>query len=218
VAGSSAADWIGAIGTGGALLLGVLVLSREQRDRRRAQARRRRAKRRRLIVLAALTLGGAGAFLAGAVIGEGGVDGSGTDAAEDSPAALAELPRGGRDLLPRHTLVGFYGAPQDDELGALGVGSPAEASERLARLVRAGQAVRVARNLHFSPEPLAEIEAQIIAICEREGQATIAGVRDELGTSRRYAQALLEHLDAAKLTVRRGDAHVLRRRRSTSLP
>lgn len=35
----SAADWIAAFGTGGALLLGVLVLFREQRDRRRAQAR-----------------------------------------------------------------------------------------------------------------------------------------------------------------------------------
>jgi selenocysteine-specific elongation factor len=97
--------------------------------------------------------------------------------------------------------------------------APAEAAERLSRLVRAGQAVRVARNLHFSPEPLAEIEAQILAICEREGEATIAGVRDALGTSRRYAQALLEHLDAVKLTVRRRDAHVLRRRRrSTPLP
>jgi selenocysteine-specific elongation factor len=37
-------------------------------------------------------------------------------------------------------------------------------------------------------------------------------VRDELGTSRKYAQALLEHLDAAKVTRRRGDEHVLRRR------
>jgi selenocysteine-specific elongation factor len=52
----------------------------------------------------------------------------------------------------------------------------------------------------------------VLAICERDGRATIAGVRDELGTSRRYAQALLEHLDAEKLTRRIGDAHVLRRR------
>jgi selenocysteine-specific elongation factor len=49
-----------------------------------------------------------------------------------------------------------------------------------------------------------------MAICRRDGSATIASVRDELGTSRRYAQALLEHLDAVKLTIRRGDSHVLR--------
>ncbi|MGH3994090.1 MAG: SelB C-terminal domain-containing protein, partial [Pseudonocardiaceae bacterium] len=48
--------------------------------------------------------------------------------------------------------------------------------------------------------------------CERDGRATIAGVRDELGLSRRYAQALLEHLDGEKVTVRRDDGHVLRRR------
>jgi selenocysteine-specific elongation factor len=52
----------------------------------------------------------------------------------------------------------------------------------------------------------------VLAVLERDGQATIAGVRDELGTSRRYAQALLEHLDRTHVTRREGDAHVLRRR------
>ncbi|MEA2409968.1 MAG: selenocysteine-specific elongation factor, partial [Thermoleophilaceae bacterium] len=63
------------------------------------------------------------------------------------------------------------------------------------------------------PEPLGVLEAQVVAICERDGEATIAGLRDELGTSRKYAQALLEHLDRTKVTLRRGDAHVLRRAR-----
>jgi selenocysteine-specific elongation factor len=40
---------------------------------------------------------------------------------------------------------------------------------------------------------------------------TLAQLRDELGTSRKFAQALLEHLDAEKVTIRRGDAHVVRR-------
>jgi selenocysteine-specific elongation factor len=53
----------------------------------------------------------------------------------------------------------------------------------------------------------------VVALCERDGQATIAALRDELGTSRRYAQALLEHLDRTKVTRRDGDVHVLRRRR-----
>jgi selenocysteine-specific elongation factor len=98
-----------------------------------------------------------------------------------------------------------------DLAAALGLSS-AEAAGRLRALERAGQAVRVARNLHIHPEPLEELTARVVAICEREGEVTIAGVRDELGTSRKYAQALLEHLDAAKVTRRRGDAHVLRRR------
>jgi len=89
-------------------------------------------------------------------------------------------------------------------------------SARFAQLSGAGQAVRVARNLHFHPEPLAQLEAQVVAICQRDGEATIAGVRDEIGLSRKYAQAVLEHLDAEKVTVRRGDAHVLRRHRTAA--
>jgi selenocysteine-specific elongation factor len=89
--------------------------------------------------------------------------------------------------------------------------APSEAAGLLRRLVGAGRAVRVARNLHFDPEALASLEARLVAICERDGEATIATVRDELATSRRYAQALLEHLDGEKVTRRVGDAHVLRR-------
>jgi selenocysteine-specific elongation factor len=94
---------------------------------------------------------------------------------------------------------------------ASGLSAP-EAARLFGQLERAGEAVRVGRNLHFHPEPLRRLEAEVVAICERDGQATIAGLRDELGTSRRYAQALLEHLDREKVTLRRGDAHVLRRR------
>jgi selenocysteine-specific elongation factor len=90
--------------------------------------------------------------------------------------------------------------------------APAELTKRLARLEQAGQAVRAGKNLHFHPDPLAEIEARVLALIERDGEATIATVRDELGTSRKYAQAVLEHLDRAKVTRRDGDAHVLRRR------
>jgi selenocysteine-specific elongation factor len=100
----------------------------------------------------------------------------------------------------------------DAELAdAAGIDAGAAASA-FAALERAGRAVRVAKSLHFAPEPLESITARVVSICERDGSATIAGVRDELGTSRKYAQAILEHLDAAKVTVRRGDEHVLRRR------
>jgi selenocysteine-specific elongation factor len=89
---------------------------------------------------------------------------------------------------------------------------PRAAGRAWTALERAGEAVRVGRSLHFHPEPLGVLEAQVVAICERDGEATIAKLRDELGTSRKYAQALLEHLDRTKVTLRRGDAHVLRRR------
>ncbi|MBE2316842.1 hypothetical protein DVA67_012735 [Solirubrobacter sp. CPCC 204708] len=50
-----------------------------------------------------------------------------------TPEPLPELPRGGRTILPDYRVVAYYGAPQDDELGALGIGSPASAVKRLNR-------------------------------------------------------------------------------------
>jgi selenocysteine-specific elongation factor len=66
--------------------------------------------------------------------------------------------------------------------------------------------------MHVHPDALAEVRERVVATIERDGAITLAGARDELRTSRRYAQAYLEHLDAARVTLRRGDARVLRRR------
>ena len=52
----------------------------------------------------------------------------------------------------------------------------------------------------------------MIATAARHGgEITIAQLRDELGTSRKFAQGLLEHFDAERVTIRRGDVHVVRR-------
>jgi selenocysteine-specific elongation factor len=82
----------------------------------------------------------------------------------------------------------------------------------LAALREAGRAVRVSRSLHYHAEVLAGIRGRLVEIAQRNGGAvTLAQLRDELGTSRKFAQALLEHFDSEKVTIRRGDAHVLRR-------
>jgi selenocysteine-specific elongation factor len=93
--------------------------------------------------------------------------------------------------------------PPDSELDA----------DALAALRTAGRAVRVARGLHYHADVLADLRTRILAIAERrDGAVTLAQLRDELGTSRKFAQALLEHLDAEKVTVRRGDEHFVRGR------
>jgi selenocysteine-specific elongation factor len=76
--------------------------------------------------------------------------------------------------------------------------------------------VRVGRNLHFHPDALEEARRRVVDHLEAEGSITIAQLRDHLGTSRKFAQALLEHLDAEKLTRRDGDAHVLRARQPST--
>ena len=102
-------------------------------DRRRAERRRRDEARRRLIALGAV---GAAALVTGAIVGSR----QGDSADQPAPVAEAErptLPRGGRSLLPGRRMVAYYGAPQDDALGALGIGTPAEAGERLLEQARA---------------------------------------------------------------------------------
>jgi hypothetical protein len=65
----------------------------------------------------------------------GGKDDPGNPAGNDEKAAAPppELPRGGREVLPRYRIVAFYGAPQAAELGTLGIGTPDQAVRRLQR-------------------------------------------------------------------------------------
>ncbi len=79
-----------------------------------------------------------------------------------------------------------------------------------------GRAVRLGPTMHVHPEALAAVRARLVAVIERDGSITLAGARDELGTSRKYAQAYLEHLDAEHVTLRRGDERVLRRGRASA--
>ena len=89
-----------------------------------------------------------------------------------------------------------------------------EQPELLQALREHGRAVRLGPTMHVHVDALADVEDRVIEIIEDEGEITLARLRDELQTSRKYAQAYLEHFDGAKLTLRRGDARVLRRRRT----
>jgi len=93
------------------------------------------------------------------------------------------------------------------------VGAPDErVREALERLALEDGVVRVKPGLYYHLEGLERARRAVISLCERDGAVTIARLRDELGTSRKYAQALLERFDSERLTLRRGDEHVLRRR------
>jgi selenocysteine-specific elongation factor len=95
--------------------------------------------------------------------------------------------------------------PRDAELG--------EAAGQLAVLRTAGRAVRIGRSMHAHPEAIADVRAVVERVAQAEGSVTLARLRDELGTSRKYALALLEHLDATRVTLRLpDDRRVLRRR------
>jgi selenocysteine-specific elongation factor len=87
---------------------------------------------------------------------------------------------------------------------------PKKTVAMLDRLVVAGHAVRVSRDVYYAVGPLQELRGQALSLARGRGEITLPELRDALGTSRKYAQALLEHLDATDATVRHGDRHVLR--------
>jgi selenocysteine-specific elongation factor len=109
--------------------------------------------------------------------------------------------------LEKRLLAAGLAPPSDRELD----------SGDLAALRAAGRAVRVSRTLHYHRDALEEAQRRVLALAEQGGGAvTLAQLRDELGTSRKFAQALLEHLDSEKVTVRRGDAHYVRSAHSSA--
>jgi selenocysteine-specific elongation factor len=76
-----------------------------------------------------------------------------------------------------------------------------------AELIATGDLVRVRTDVHY-PAPLYQrLVGQIELLAARDGSTSIASVRDELGITRKYAQALLEHLDAERVLRREGDRH-----------
>jgi hypothetical protein len=104
------------------------------RRRRRAETRRAVYRRRRIVAagIAGLVLA---LLVAGGMLAFGGADGDAEGDAQ-SPPKPPVLPRGGRTVLPDFRVVAYYGAPQDDELGILGIGPPARAARRLERQAR----------------------------------------------------------------------------------
>jgi selenocysteine-specific elongation factor len=131
-----------------------------------------------------------------------------------APAA-ASRPVSGRPSAAPQTLAPSARA-LEQRLKQAGVEPPLDAeldAADLASLREAGRAVRVSKSLHYHADVLADVRARLVELAERNGGVvTLARLRDELDTSRKFAQALLEHFDSEKVTIRRGDEHVLRRR------
>ena len=81
--------------------------------------------------------------------------------------------------------------------------------ELLNLLVKQRRVVKVSDNVVFAASAYDEMVKKIAAHIKTKGKITLAETRDMFNTSRKYAQALLEHLDQEKITRRVGDERVL---------
>ncbi len=88
------------------------------------------------------------------------------------------------------------------------LGSPD--TELLNFLIEQGKVVRVSDDIIFAASAYEEMVTRITEHIKSHGKITVAEVRDLFKTSRKYALALMEYLDAQKITRRVGDERVLR--------
>jgi selenocysteine-specific elongation factor len=100
-----------------------------------------------------------------------------------------------------------------EALQVAGVQPPAaEPTPAMRLLIKRKDVVELGSSLFAAREAAESVLDQIKTICRERGEISLAGLRDNLGTSRKYAQAWLEYSDACGVTSRTGDVRVLTRR------
>jgi selenocysteine-specific elongation factor len=82
-------------------------------------------------------------------------------------------------------------------------------NDALNVLVTQDKLVRLSDQVLLAPKAFAAMRDWVIATIRADGQITAGQVRDQFDTSRKYVIALLEYLDAQRVTKRVGDARVL---------
>jgi len=86
-----------------------------------------------------------------------------------------------------------------------------EAGEEVVNaLITLDKLMPVSPDVIFRKEDYDLMVSDIRKELERNGKITLADVRDLFKTSRKYVQALLEHLDTIGVTIRDGDFRKLR--------
>ena len=115
-----------------------------------------------------------------------------------------------RPAVPAEVLDELYGRLTASPLQPPALGAADAAA--VAVLVQQGRAVRAGRELAFTTEAFEQAREAAVELAGASGSVTLAQLRDRLGISRKYAQALLEAMDAHGITRRIGDERVLRRR------
>jgi selenocysteine-specific elongation factor len=82
--------------------------------------------------------------------------------------------------------------------------------EMIRALAQRGDIVRVGDDIAFTKDAYESAVAMVRDVISNSGSITVAQLRDRMGASRRPVLALLEHLDAQRVTRRVGDTRVLR--------
>ena len=120
-------------------------------------------------------------------------------------AALAKMPKADRELMDRvyQTYEGAaFHSPRPDELPEL-LGAPRDRIDRLlTHLCSEGSLVRLAKNVVLSYNAFAKAQDIVVCTIQEHGALDSADFKHAIGSTRKYALAILDHLDTRRVTVR----------------
>lgn len=126
-------------------------------------------------------------------------------ALDDRTAALRDA------VLDALRAGGFQPPSHGDLLESTGAG-PDDLQRVLDLCVDEGEVVHIGGDMFLAGSAYAEAREAVVDNCRANGHLEIPGLRDRLGTTRRFLIPLLEHFDGVGLTMRRAGNRILKQR------
>jgi len=127
----------------------------------------------------------------------------------DFSAVMDEQQRRLSDALVKALLDGGFSPPSYDEMALLYPQSKKELKQTFDALVKEGTIAMLTPQICIHRSFYDRAFDAFKALVAQKPDVTLAEFRDSLGTSRKYALALLEHFDLKKLTKKTGDTRCL---------
>jgi selenocysteine-specific elongation factor len=142
--------------------------------------------------------------------GEVRVEGDLARLPEHAPALGSEQGELAARIASRLAAAGLEPPGLRDLAAELGVAAPDALRDLLAHLEREGRIVRARGDLWFDSAAVAQLRERVVAHLREHGRIETLAYKALIGTTRRTAIPLMELFDEQRVTMRRGEARVLR--------
>ena len=122
---------------------------------------------------------------------------------------LSENERELADVLTKELLSRRFATPSEEELSRTASAPVQEVRRVLGALQGLGDVVRIEGNIYFHHEAVEEAREKLIRFGRQNEEISVSQFREMLGTSRKYAMALLTYFDQIGLTERVGEVRLV---------
>jgi selenocysteine-specific elongation factor len=114
-----------------------------------------------------------------------------------------------KDRIVEAHVAAMFTPPEPKEFANLAAGNAAALKDIFEVAVAEGFLVKIADEFHLAADAEAEMRQRVAERLRNGPGATVAEIRDLLGTTRKFAVPICEYLDRIGLTRREGDLRVL---------